>query len=88
MTEEELQTLLQDHYQGEAQTLSNGIEENLLKLAEIRGAMTDEQVERWQSIREGYQRNQSMGDSEDRASQVVQQLAAMNQHISAMRFGE
>ncbi|BCL71233.1 hypothetical protein TUMSATVNIG1_31980 [Vibrio nigripulchritudo] len=87
MTEEELQTLLQDHYQGEAQTLTNGTEENLLKLAELRGDMTDEQQARWNEIREGYQRNQLMGDSEDRAGQVVQQLAALNQTMSRVTQG-
>lgn len=87
MTEEELQTLLQDHYQGEAQTLTNGTEENLLKLAELRGGMTQEQQARWNEIREGYQRNQLMGDSEDRAGQVVQQLAALNQTMSRVTQG-
>ncbi len=43
MTDNELNTLLQDHYQGEAQTLAAGTEENLLKLAELRGDMTAEQ---------------------------------------------
>ena len=85
MTDQEMHTLLQDHYQGEAQTLAAGTEENLLKLAELRGDMTDEQQARWSEIKEGYQRQQMMGDSEDRAGQVVQQLAMLNQHVA--RFG-
>ncbi|CAH1542029.1 ATPase [Vibrio jasicida] len=85
MTDQEMNTLLQDHYQGEAQTLAAGTEENLLKLAELRGDMTDEQRARWSEIKEGYQRQQMMGDSEDRAGQVVQQLAMLNQHVA--RFG-
>ncbi|MGR5109372.1 DNA repair ATPase [Vibrio jasicida] len=85
MTDQEMNTLLQDHYQGEAQTLAAGTEENLLKLAELRGDMTDEQQARWSEIKEGYQRQQMMGDSEDRAGQVVQQLAMLNQHVA--RFG-
>ncbi|MEH0696940.1 DNA repair ATPase [Vibrio owensii] len=85
MTDQEMSTLLQDHYQGEAQTLAAGTEENLLKLAELRGDMTDEQQARWSEIKEGYQRQQMMGDSEDRAGQVVQQLAMLNQHVA--RFG-
>ncbi|MFL7023681.1 DNA repair ATPase [Enterovibrio norvegicus] len=85
MTNEELNTMLQDHYQGEAQTLAAGTEENLLKLAELRGDMTPEQQGRWQEITDGYQRQQMMGDSEDRAGQVVQQLAMLNQHVA--RFG-
>ncbi|MCX2790631.1 DNA repair ATPase [Vibrio sp. Sgm 5] len=85
MTDQEMNTLLQDHYQGEAQTLAAGTEENLLKLAELRGDMTDEQRARWSEIKEGYQRQQMMGDSEDRTGQVVQQLAMLNQHVA--RFG-
>ncbi|WP_087018131.1 DNA repair ATPase [Thaumasiovibrio subtropicus] len=88
MTDDELQTLLQDHYQGEAQTLTSGTEDNLLKLAELRGAMSDDQQQRWQEIRDGYQRRQMLGDEEDRAGQVVQQLAALNQQFAAMRRGE
>ncbi|WP_299013976.1 DNA repair ATPase [uncultured Photobacterium sp.] len=82
MTDDELQTLLQDHYQGEAQTLTAGTEENLLKLAEIRGAMTQSQCQRWQSIKDGYQRKQQVGDSEDRAGQMVQQMVALNQSVT------
>lgn len=84
MTDDELNSLLQDHYQGEAQTLADGTEENLLKLAELRGNMTSAQVERWQEIKQSYQRHQLMGDSEDRAGQVVQQLAILNQNVSLL----
>ena len=86
VTDDELNTLLQDHYQGEAQTLANGTEENLLKLAELRGNMTPEQADRWQEIKQSYQRQQLMGDSDDRAAQVVQQLAMLNQHVA--QFGQ
>ncbi len=85
MTDDELNTLVQDHYQGEAQTLAQGTEENLLKLAELRGNMTQEQQQRWQKIKESYQTQQMLGDSDDRAGQVVQQLAVLNQNIA--RFG-
>ncbi|WP_027252568.1 DNA repair ATPase [Photobacterium halotolerans] len=82
MTDDELNTLLQDHYQGEAQTLANGTEENLLKLAELRGNMSAEQKARWEDIKQAYQRKQMMGDESDRAGQVVQQLAMLNQHVA------
>ncbi len=82
MTEQELNVLIQDHYQGEAQTLAAGTEENLLKLAQLRGDMTDEQRARWHEITQSYQRQRLMGDSEDRAGQVVQQLALLNQSIA------
>lgn len=82
MTDDELDTLIQDHYQGEAQTLANGTEENLLKLAELRGNMSDVQQARWNEIKAGYERHKMMGDSHDRTAQVVQQLVTLNQHIA------
>ncbi|MGF1725409.1 DNA repair ATPase [Photobacterium nomapromontoriensis] len=81
MTDNELQTLVQDHYQGEAQTLTSGTEENLLKLAELRGNLSPEQQARWQQIKEGYYRKQQSGDDGDRAGQIVQQMVALNQNI-------
>ncbi|USD65681.1 DNA repair ATPase [Vibrio sp. SCSIO 43136] len=82
MTDQELDTLIADHYQGEAQTLAAGAEENLLKLGELRGSLTAQETQRWEEIKQGYQRNQMLGDSEDRVGQVVQQLAMLNQHIA------
>jgi hypothetical protein len=40
MNDDELERLIDDHYASEAQTLTTGAEQNLLKLAEIRGRMT------------------------------------------------
>jgi Mg2+ and Co2+ transporter CorA len=57
MNDEELMQLLADHYQGEAQLLTTGAEENLLKLAELRGNMTEEQKERWEAIKQEFRRN-------------------------------
>ncbi len=65
MSPEEIEALVDDHYSGEAQTLTTGAEANLLKLAELRGVMTDEQTERWDEIRAAYQRVKLMGGSED-----------------------
>ncbi|MGL6259762.1 DNA repair ATPase [Vibrio sp. WXL210] len=84
MTDSELQQLVKDHYQGEAQTLTAGTEENLLKLAELRGDMSASELERWETIKTGYQRKQVLGDETDRAGQVVQQLVALNQHIASL----
>jgi hypothetical protein len=44
MNEDELQQLISDHYLGEAQLLTTGAEENLLKLAELRGVLDDTQA--------------------------------------------
>ena len=53
MNEEELQLLVDDHYASESQTLTTGAEQNLLKLAELRGRMTDAQKARWAKQKSG-----------------------------------
>ncbi len=65
MNDSELESLLDDHYQGEAQSLTTGAEQNLLKLAELRNRMTEEQAARWEEIKEGFRRQRSMGGAED-----------------------
>ncbi|MEZ5480115.1 MAG: hypothetical protein R3E95_22330 [Thiolinea sp.] len=57
MNHAELMQMIADHYQGEAQLLTSGAEENLLKLAELRGNMTETQQARWEQIKEEYRRN-------------------------------
>lgn len=76
MNDQELQQMIVDHYMGEAQLLTSGAEENLLKLAEIRGVMTEEQSKRWQQIRSDFLRNKAMGGEDtDTGNKIVVQLA-------------
>ncbi|GMU51757.1 MAG: hypothetical protein AMXMBFR33_09030 [Candidatus Xenobia bacterium] len=65
MNEDELERLVDDHYQGESQTLTTGAEQNLLKLAELRGRQSPEQLARWDEIKRGYQRRQMTGGKDD-----------------------
>ena len=75
MNEAEMVQLINDHYQGEAQLLTTGAEENLLKLAEIRGIMTEEQLQRWTQIKQDFLRHKAMGGSDsDIGTRVVAQL--------------
>lgn len=75
MNDAELLQLLADHYQGESQLLTTGAEENLLKLAELRGNQSAEQAERWAQIKRDFMRNKSMGGSDtDVGGRVVAQL--------------
>ncbi|RRD44011.1 AAA family ATPase [Comamonadaceae bacterium OH3737_COT-264] len=75
MNEAEMQQLLDDHYLGEAQLLTTGAEENLLKLAELRGHMSQAQQARWREIQLNYQRTQAMGGADaDTGGQIVAQL--------------
>jgi hypothetical protein len=65
MNDDELTAVIDDHYLGEAQTLTSGAESNLLKLAELRGSMTPAQVERWAEVKAGYRRAQALGGAQD-----------------------
>ncbi len=49
----------------EAQTLTTGAEQNLLKLAELRGRMSAEQRERWDAIKREYLRRKTVGAADD-----------------------
>jgi len=76
MNESELMQMIQDHYLGEAQLLTTGAEDNLLKLAELRGNITQEQSDRWAQIKRDFLRNKAMGGDEgDVGGKVVAQLA-------------
>ena len=75
MNNDELMQMIQDHYLGEAQLLTSGAEDNLLKLAELRGNMTEQQAARWEQIKRDFQRNKAMGGNEgDVGGKVVAQL--------------
>ncbi len=85
MNEAELQQLIGDHYLGEAQLLTTGAEENLLRLAELRGAMNADDGARWAQIKRDFLRNKAMGsDDADVGGRVVAQLADIAGGLQAM----
>ena len=65
MTDDELERLLDDHYLGEAQTLTSGAEANLLKLADLRGVLTAGDADRWEEIKLAFGRTQLLGGADD-----------------------
>ncbi|MFQ3228947.1 DNA repair ATPase [Reinekea sp.] len=85
MNDDEMMQMIADHYLGEAQLLTTGAEANLLKLAELRGNMTDEQAQRWTQIKKDFLRNKAIGGDEgDVGGKVVAQLADMVTGLSAL----
>ncbi|MCF6523762.1 DNA repair ATPase [Streptomyces sp. JJ36] len=56
MNDAEVEALVDDHYRAEAQTLAAGAEAALLKLAALRGRMTEEQRARWAELTAAYRR--------------------------------
>ncbi|MGW0806095.1 DNA repair ATPase [Nonomuraea sp. NPDC002799] len=65
MNDAELEAVIDDHYAGEAQTLTTDAEANLLKLAELRGRLTPAQAERWALIKAAYLRAKALGGAGD-----------------------
>jgi hypothetical protein len=84
MTPDELERLIDDHYKGESQTLTTGAEANVLKLAELRGRLSDQQAARWSDIKKNFERIQLQGDSNDPATRVAGTLASLTQRIDGI----
>jgi hypothetical protein len=86
LNEDELQRLVDDHYQSESQTLTTGAEQNLLKLAELRGRMTDSQRERWEAIKQSFARVKLMGGSDDDpVARISGPLSGLADHLAGLR---
>lgn len=86
MREDELDALLRDHYRGEAQTLTTGAEENLLKLAQLIGTPTPEESARWQAIRDEFVRRRKLGgDDTDGSTRIASTLLDVARAVDALK---
>ncbi|WP_405714402.1 MULTISPECIES: DNA repair ATPase [unclassified Streptomyces] len=85
MNDAELSDVIDDHYTGEAQTLTTGAESNLLKLAALRGRLTPEQSARWSEITASYVRTQALGGPDgDPTTRAVAALGLLADRIAAV----
>jgi len=85
MNEVELKQVIDDHYVGEAQLLTTGAEENLLKLKELRGVLETEDSARWESIKSEFNKQRTMGGAgSDSGTKIANQLAAAVTHIAEL----
>lgn len=85
MNESELNQLIDDHYLGESQLLTSGAESNLLKLAEMRGTLTEEEKARWEQIKADFLRNKAMGGEDgDTGARIVAQLVDLANGFNAI----
>ncbi len=86
MRDEELDALLRDHYRGEAQTLTSGAEENLLRLAELLGSQTAEETARWTEIKEEFVRRRKLGgDDTDGSTRIAGTLLDIARAVEGLR---
>lgn len=85
MNENELNQLIDDHYLGESQLLTQGAESNLLKLGEMRGTLTEVEKERWAQIKADFLRNKAMGGEDgDTGARIVAQLVDLANGFNAI----
>ncbi|WP_326810937.1 DNA repair ATPase [Streptomyces scopuliridis] len=85
MNDAELAAVIEDHYTGEAQTLTTGAESNLLKLAELRATLTPPRAARWTAIKTAYTRTQSLGGPEtDPMTRAVAALGLLTDRVAAV----
>lgn len=88
MTMAEVDGLIEDHYRGESQTLSQAAEANLLKWREITGRLGGEDAARWEGIRKTFGRNLLTGGAgqDDPMGRITGQLNAFN--VGLERIGD
>jgi hypothetical protein len=85
MNHKELEELINDHYIGEAQLLTTGAEENLLKLKELRGTLSESEAKRWAEIKTEFKiRNSLAGDDSDGATKIASQISSLKEIITTM----
>ncbi|MCT2585850.1 DNA repair ATPase [Actinophytocola gossypii] len=85
MNDAELESMIDDHYLGEAQTLTAGAEANLLKLAELRGRLTEEQAARWSDVKAAYLRDKALGGTaEDPMTRAIGAVGLLADRVAAV----
>jgi len=86
MRDDEIDALLRDHYRGEAQTLTTGAEENLLRLAQLLGTPTPEEAERWQAICGEFVRRRKLGgDEADGSTRIASTLLDVARAVEELK---
>lgn len=89
MSDAELDALLRDHYRGEAQTLTTGAEENLLKLAHLLGTADAEESTRWQEICGEFVRRRKLGgDDADGSMRIANTVLDVARAIDTLSPGD
>jgi hypothetical protein len=87
MNASELEALITDHYNSESQTLTTGAEHNLLKLAEMRGVMIDEELARWEQIKKDFRRVQvAGGGDDDPVVRVSNTIGSLGDHLDQIQM--
>ncbi len=83
MNDSELDSLVQQSYENDAQTLTSGAESNLLKWKEIVGKLAGEDLARWNAIKDTYGKNKLLQE-DDMVGQMVLQMAGFGDSLKGI----
>lgn len=83
MNEDELDTLIRSHYENESQTLTSHAEGNLLKFKELIDWLSEEDADRWNSIKTTFQKNNKL-KGYGQNNQVAQLIGQMSNIIEGL----
>ncbi len=86
MNDKELATLIDAHYENEAQTLTTGAEANLLKYKMLENKLTSEDKSRWSEILAIFSRKQKLGGlgGQNQVGQVLLQMEDLNDGVKGI----
>ena len=86
MNDDELNALVNAHYENAAQTLTSDAEANLLKLKQMLNTINETELARWQSIQKTFQRNALLGgDKDDKIGQVILQMSTFSDGLNDIK---
>lgn len=87
MNDDELNRLLLSHYESESQTLTSAAEGNLLKYKELVNNLSEEEKNRWNTIKETFMKNNKLkgfGDKNEMA-QILSQMMAFSENLEGIK---
>ena len=83
MNEKEINDVILAHYESESQTLTTDTESNLLRLKEIANLMTNEEKNRWETIKATFIKNNKHGGL-NKDDKVLAQLMDFNENLEGI----
>ncbi|NMH88457.1 DNA repair ATPase [Flavivirga algicola] len=87
MNNKELETLLLSHYENESQTLTSAAEANLLKYKELTKTLEATEIERWQTIKDTFAKNNKLKGfgNQNEMAQVLAQMMQFSEHLEGIQ---
>ena len=86
MNDRELATLIDTHYENEAQTLTTGAEANLLKYRDLQNQLDKKGEKRWEEIKKAFLRKQKLSGlgGQNQVGQVLLQMENINDGLKGI----